>query len=197
MTPEERRFALEEFGRTRERWTDLQLQTTFRNSDLLIKTGDREFDLILALASISVAFITVVVPLTASKSSIVAILLFNLSLVYFFTCALTGIVQLLWLIYHDRKYLKERDSWEMEQLKIFQEKTDAIYEKLRNNQDVTDKEMMSVLAQNEATKKEAKDKQDALDKKISTRVLNLLHRLFFSLFFVGFICLFLFLYFTK
>jgi hypothetical protein len=197
MTPEERRFALEEFGRTRERWTDLQLQTTFRNSDLLIKTGDREFDLILALASISVAFITVVVPLTASKSSIVAILLFNLSLVYFFTCALTGIVQLLWLIYHDRKYLKERDSWEMEQLKIFQEKTGAIYEKLRNNQDVTDKEMMSVLAQNEATKKEAKDKQDALDKKISTRVLNLLHRLFFSLFFVGFICLFLFLYFTK
>jgi hypothetical protein len=103
----------------------------------------------------------------------------------------------LWLIYHDRKYLKERDSWEMEQLKIFQEKTGAIYEKLRNNQDVTDKEMMSVLAQNEATKKEAKDKQDALDKKISTRVLNLLHRLFFSLFFVGFICLFLFLYFTK
>jgi hypothetical protein len=197
MTPEERQFALEEFSRTRERWTDLQLQTTFRNSDLLIKTGDREFDLILALASISVAFITVVVPLTASKSSIVAILLFNLSLVYFFTCALTGIVQLLWLIYHDRKYLKERDSWEMEQLKIFQEKTDAIYEKLRNNQDVTDKEMMSVLAQNEATKKEAKDKQDALDKKISTRVLNLLHRLFFSLFFVGFICLFLFLYFTK
>jgi hypothetical protein len=197
MTPEERQFALEEFSRTRERWTDLQLQTTFRNSDLLIKTGDREFDLILALASISVAFITVVVPLTASKSSIVAILLFNLSLVYFFTCALTGIVQLLWLIYHDRKYLKERDSWEMEQLKIFQEKTGAIYEKLRNNQDVTDKEMMSVLAQNEATKKEAKDKQDALDKKISTRVLNLLHRLFFSLFFVGFICLFLFLYFTK
>ncbi len=197
MTPEERQFALEEFGRTRERWTDLQLQTTLRNSDLLVKTGDREFDLILALASISVAFITVVVPLTAPKSSVAGILLFNFSLVYFFACALTGIVQLLWLIYRDRKYLKKRDAWEMEQLKIFQKKTDAIYDKLRKNEDITDEEMEGFLTQNEATKKGAKDRQDELDKKFSTRILNLLHRLFFGLFFAGFICLFLFLYIAK
>jgi hypothetical protein len=197
MTPEDRQFALEEFGKTRERWTDLQLQTIFRNNDLLIKTGDREFDLILALTSISVAFLTVVVPLTAPQNTLTSILLFKLSIVYFFACALTGIVHLLWVIYRDRTLLKEKADWEMGQLKSFQNKTNAIYEKLLSNQDIPNEEMEGVVSQNETLKSEAKARQDIIDKKPSTMILNLLHRLFFGLFFAGFIFLFSFLWLAR
>src|SRR5579872_4599128 len=103
-----RKQLVTESWNTKERWATLRLQAMDRYRNLLVGNGDREFNLSLTLVSISVAFLTIVVPLLQDYSSP----LFLFGLCSFFIAAILGVIDLLWTIYRDRYYLQDDLKWE-------------------------------------------------------------------------------------
>lgn len=195
LTPEERRDGIDEMIETRKRLLDLQLQTIVRYNDLIQTNSERGFNLIISLISISTAFIALVTPLVVSlhTTKLIAVVFLFLSFAFFLFCALDGITYLLWLVFFDKKELQDKNDFETKRLNEIQDKIGSIYGKLKDNEGITLGEINDAFSQGAQFKKASNERRNEIDKKRSTRALNLLHKLFFGFFFAGLTFLVVFL----
>ncbi len=108
MDKDEINLLIEELLRSAERWTDLSIDSLYRSADLGARNSDREFNLILALTSLCVAFLTIVLPITQNGQS----LLLLISGISFLLTAIIGIIILILTISRDKRLIKSDGDWE-------------------------------------------------------------------------------------
>lgn len=180
---------------TRKRLLDLQLQTIVRYNDLVQSNSERGFSLIVSLISVAIAFMAIVVPLITSLHSMrpMATKFFILSSVFFLFCAVDGIVYLLGLINFDKEELKNKNDWETTRLDTIQDRVNSVYGKLKENKGITFEEINDIYNQGTQFKEDSDKRQAEINKKPATKILNLLHKLFFGFFFAGLAFLVVFL----
>ena len=184
ITEELKKIMLPEASATKERWADIRLQALDRYRNLLIGNGEREFNLSLTLVSISVAFLTIVVPLLNDYTSP----FFLFGLCCFFISAILGVVDLLWTIYRDRHYLQEDLRWEDGMYKRFQTKSVDFYTRLTMGPPVTRGDIKVYLDKGDSSK-ETQERSETRNKLFSTKALVFTHRCFIIAFFFGFLIL--------
>lgn len=126
MEKEDIDLALEEFTNSVEGWTKLSLDTLYHTSDLDTRNSEREFNLYLAMTSLSVAFLTIVVPLIKDFISITLII----TIFFAFTTTIFGITSLRLTIKRDKRLIKEDGDWEHSILKVYLSKNISIRSKL-------------------------------------------------------------------
>ncbi len=174
-------IAKEEFAKDKERWTDLHLNCIFRYSELQTQNSERELNLVLSLVSISVAFLTIVVPLSKEHMSA----FFFEAIFFFILCSLSGVADILWTIKRDQRLLVEDRDWEFDTYGKYQSSAAAIYNKLLD--DIFPiKDMEKYFMLGETTKEESKVRSEKRNFAMSTKLLKFLHSMFFGLFFAGF-----------
>ena len=126
MEKEDIDLALEEFTRSVEGWTKLIFDTVYRTFDLSTRNSEREFNLYLAMTSLSVAFLTIVIPIIKDFISLSLIIATFFAL----STAILGIMTLRLTIKRDQRIIKEDGDWEHDKLKDYLSQNVSIRGKL-------------------------------------------------------------------
>jgi len=126
MNEKELELLIDEAAKTKETWTQLALQSIIRFHDNKNNNSERLFNLILALSSISVAFLAIVVPLIKGGSWALGMS----TILPFLSTAIFGVVSLIIVLKIDDSSLDEIGQMEDEVLEDFQNKSNDIYLKL-------------------------------------------------------------------
>ncbi|MGC9602793.1 MAG: hypothetical protein ABSE76_03620 [Minisyncoccia bacterium] len=176
---------LEEFANSKERWTDQRLKVIERANDMQIGVSERNFQLILALVTMSVAFLTIVNPLVQNSLKVALLV----PMIFAFIAALVGITQLLLTTWWDRKCIAEDGEWGSMAYGRYQNLAGEIYANLYEGSIPRDKiEQYGNLF--ETTTTESKARGIARSKEFIGRLILFLFYAFLTLFGLGFISLF-------
>ncbi len=181
------------FSETSDNWTQQLISLSQKTADLQYRNADRGFNLVLALSSISVAFLTVVAPTIQIGHSRVLIL----TVVFFILTTLCGIVILAMVIERDKKSILSDDKWERELLVKFQQGAISICNKLsaikRKQDQKLDKEIISEIenyfAQKDELKAAVKERQEAKNRQLDFKILKSLNIFFVISFIIAIILL--------
>jgi len=178
----------EEFNQDRNRWTDIILQRIFFYGDLKIKLAEREFQFILFLTTVSIAFISVVLPLLLNSDHKIS----KISIFAFMLASFFGFLRVFLSIIVDKKEIPKDEEFEIGYFKKCQKLAGQIYGKITSG-DITKKdiekdvEMYASLGRGinimGAQRKKEKDN-------FSRKFLSSIHCLFLLSFAIGFFSLF-------
>ncbi len=188
MNQEDVNLIKKEFNQDRNRWTDIILQRTFFWSDLRIKLAEREFQFILFLTTISIAFISIVLPLLLnSEYGISKITIFG-----FLIASLLGFIKLLSSLYIDRKEIPKVEKIEMDYFKKCQKLAVQIYGKIAIENVISEETKREI--EEYSNLREEPDKMAAARKKEKNFIVKLLSIVLFLFLFsfsAAFISLFI------
>lgn len=124
---------------------EMRMEGALRSIDLLldlsVRNLDREFNLILSLNAISVAFFTIAAPLLRDTASI----FLNFATLFFLLTAVLGTILLISTILDQQYFLDKNEHWQSVSFTELQEKEHDILVKLigfRNGKEFPEKEIM-------------------------------------------------------
>lgn len=178
---------LEEFGHARERWTDVRLELGSRANDMQIGVSERNFQLILALVSISVVFLTIAIPSAYAQSASRFSSLLVPSIVSFLA-TIIGIIQLFLTTWWDRQCIAEDGKWGLDSYGRYHRSANEIYADLYKGSIPRDKiENYGKLF--ECIPREGQERVEKRNRSSLNRAINFLFYLFLAMFVWGFISL--------
>lgn len=176
---------IEQFATARDRWTDQRLLIGQRSNDLQVGVSERNFQLVLALVSISVAFLTIVIPIAQDN--------FQNSLffptIFSFLAALIGIVHLFLGAWWDRKVIPEDSKFYIDIFGEFQDSATKIYNKLYLDEIPKD-DIEAHTKLHDNVGKRIQERKDEREKSYIPRLINFLYYAFLVIFAISFISLF-------
>jgi len=189
MDSKDLELAEREFNRDRGLWADLRVRRLFWYTDLEVRLAEREFQLTLSLASISVAFLAIVFPLTPDYDAP----LFKVAVPLLFLASLMGIINILWSVWFDKRAILSDLEFE-----------DSLYAKAQKKAvENLNKALLGSLSEEDIKKyfnlkdelvAETEKRKKEKEKKIERKLLYYLHWAFFIIFGSGFVCLLLSLF---
>ena len=178
---------LEEFGHAKERWTDVRLELGRRSNDMQIGVSERNFQLILALVSISVVFLTIVIPIAHTQSSISPSSLI-LPTAFSFFAIIIGIANLFMTTWWDRQCIADDGKWGIESYGRYHRSANEIYSDLYMGSVPKDK-IESYEKLFEEIPKEAQKRSEERNRCWQSRTINFLFYAFLVVFLLAFLSL--------
>ncbi len=176
---------LQEFAGTRDRWTDQRLRLAERSNELQTGVSERNFNIVLALVSVTAGFLAVAAPIAQAS---LGGWLFIPIIASFITTA-TGITHLLLVTWWDRRCIAEDSTFYMGIYGKFQGGASEIYADLYLDEAIPREKIENYYKLPETTKREIDDWKNERDRSAYARLINFSFYLFFIAFGISFILL--------
>jgi hypothetical protein len=184
---------IKELSGNSEKWTKLSIDTLYRSWDLQVHNNEREFNLFLNIVTISIAFLTIGVPLI--KGSFSSFLLW--AIVSLLLTSICGISVLVITIVRDRRLIKTDSDFEYNTFRGYLEKDVSIQTKLydykeTHSEDLWNKILLEAdeyMNSRKSLNDEVKQRMADKEKELSFKILKYLRIAFWCFFISAFIVL--------
>lgn len=182
-------WLIQDTAKEGEKWTELSLGSVLRTAELKYKNVDRQFNLVLALTSISVAFLTLVFPNSVDRSpSLIWAGLFSI------LTSVIGIILLVCTISRDDKKIDSDGKWELDTFQNFQTETADILSTLREYKKTPDpsleeklrKKFADHMSGSKKIHEQSSTRKEEKAKEVQVRILKILHSSFWIFFTLSF-----------
>ncbi len=141
MDKEDVDLLIKELSGNAEKWTQLSIEGLYRTFDLEVRNNEREFNLYLNIATISVAFLAIGAPLI--RDSLSFYLLW--AIISFLLSSIIGIVILVITIKRDRRWIGDDGKYEYSTFRGYLEKNVSIQNKLYDYKETSDAELWNTI----------------------------------------------------
>lgn len=144
MDKEDLELLIKEFSYSAEKWTELGIESIYRSSDLQVHNAEREFNLFLNITTLSVAFLTIVVPLIRDSLSVILFL----AIFFFLFTSILGIIILKLTIKRDKRLIEENKNWEYKASKKYLQLAVDIRSKLYSYKKLQEEKLWNEIKSN-------------------------------------------------